>query len=263
VWRAVDDTLARDVAIKVVDLAASPEPAAARRFERELWATARIADANVVAVFDGGFDGDRAYLVMELLAGPSLAGLVTARGPLSVDDALRYAEQACAGLAAAHDAGIVHRDLKPANLVLAEDSTVKIVDFGIARLLGSPASQTLTDLTATGTVLGTTAFLAPEQATGGWVDARTDLYALGCVLFFVLTGAPPYQADSAVAVAAQHVHAPVPSVRQARPDVTPTLDGLVRDLLAKDPGHRPQRAADALAPCAPDHPRDGANDARP
>jgi serine/threonine-protein kinase len=247
VWRATDETLGRQVAVKVVDVSASPEPVATARFERELHATARLAHPNVVTVYDGGFEADRAYLVMELLAGPSLAELVSARGPLPVDEALDYAAQVCAGLAAAHDASVVHRDLKPSNLVLNEGGIVKLVDLGIARLLAAPDSATLTDLTSTGTVLGTAAYIAPEQASGGWVDGRTDLYALGCVLFFLLSGAPPYEADSPVAVAAQHLHAPVPSLRDRRPDLPIALDGLVRDLLAKDPDRRPQRAQDALA----------------
>jgi serine/threonine-protein kinase len=121
------------------------------------------------------------------------------------------------------------------------------VDFGIARLLASPNSATEANLTATGTVLGTTDYLATEQASGGWVDGRTDLFALGCVLFFLLTGGTPYEADSPVAVAAQHLHAPVHSLLERRPDVPIALDGLVRDLLAKDPDRRPQRAPDALA----------------
>jgi serine/threonine-protein kinase len=246
VWRAEDETLGRPVAVKVVDLGAR-DSVAARRFERELQATAKLTHPNVVTVFDGGFDDDRAYLVMELLAGPSLAEVVTGHGPVGIDDALVEAEQICRGLGAAHDAGIVHRDLKPANLVRSEDRMVKIVDFGIAALLSSPGSPTRTDLTASGTVLGTSAYLSPEQAGGGPVDARGDLYALGCVLFFLLTGAPPYEGGSPVAVAAQHLHAPVPSLRDRRPEVPPALDGLARDLLAKDPGRRPQRAVDALA----------------
>jgi serine/threonine-protein kinase len=246
VWRAEDEALGRPVAVKVVDLGAR-DSVAARRFERELQATAKLTHPNVVTVFDGGFEDDRAYLVMELLAGPSLAGLVATHGPLAIDDALVKAEQVCRGLEAAHDAGIVHRDLKPANVVVSEDGTVKIVDFGIAALVSTTADATRTNLTATGTVLGTSAYLAPEQASGGPVDGRTDLYALGCVVFFLLTGAPPYEGDSPVAVAAQHLHAPVPSLRQLRPEVSLALDGLARDLLAKDPGRRPQRAADALA----------------
>ncbi len=247
VWRGVDDTLGRDVAVKVVDMTGSPDLAAAARFERELRTTANLAHPNVVTVYDGGFEGDRAYLVMELLSGPSLAELVATRGPLPVGAALDYAGQVCAGLAVAHDAGVVHRDLKPANLVLSVGGAVKIVDFGIARLLAAPGTTTATDLTSTGTVLGTTAYLAPEQACGGWVDGRADLYALGCVLFFVLTGAPPYDGDNPMEIAAQHVHAPVPSLVARRPDVPMALDLAVRDLLAKDPDRRPQHAADASA----------------
>jgi serine/threonine-protein kinase len=247
VWRAVDETLAREVAVKVIDVGPDPGATAARRFEREMRATARMAHPNIVTVLDGGFDDDWAYLVMELLAGPSFDELVRVQGPLSVPDALAYASQACAGLTAAHNAGIVHRDLKPANLVLDDGGTLKVVDFGIARLQASATAMTQTDLTAAGTVLGTTAFLAPEQASDGWVDARADLYALGCVMFFVLTGIPPFEGDTPVAVAAQHLHAPVPSVRDRRPDVTAAVDLFVRDLLAKDPDRRPQRAVDAAA----------------
>jgi hypothetical protein len=155
-----------------------------------------------------------------------------------VEVALGYAEQAAAGLAAAHAAGVVHRDIKPANLVLDSDGTLKVVDFGIARLAEASSS-----LTATGVTFGTPAYLAPEQAAGHPAEPRSDLYALGCVLYALLTGAPPFTGEHPVATAHQHLNAIVPPVHERRPDVSPVIDQLVASLLAKDPQDRPPDAA--------------------
>lgn len=242
VWGAVDQVLGRSVAVKVVDLATVVEPATEQRFQREVQVTAALAHPNIVTVFDAGIDGRTLFLVMERLAGPSLAEVVHRHAPLPADRVVGYGRQMCAGLAAAHAAGVVHRDLKPANAVFSAGSVLKLVDFGIARTV---AATTQADLTAPSTVVGTPGYVSPEQAKGGVVDARSDLYALGCVLFALLTGHPPFSGDTPLQTLSQHVHAPVPDLAALRPDIPPALAGAVTALLAKDPEARPAGAADA------------------
>lgn len=233
VWQARDAVLDRDVAVKVVDVAAG-EHGATRRFQQEARAAAGLSHPHVVAVYDAGTEGGHAYLVMELLPGPSLADLVRRSGPLDPDRAVGLASQAAAGLEAVHRAGAVHRDVKPGNLVLDEHGRVKLVDFGIARL----AEATGTQLTTTGTVVGSAAYLSPEQARGDTATAASDHYALGCTLMTLLTGEPPFAAEHPVAVLRQHLDDAPPRVRDRRPDVPPWLDQAVDDLLAKDPVRR-------------------------
>jgi eukaryotic-like serine/threonine-protein kinase len=258
VWRAVDERLGRPVAIKLLPTGAgSADPAAARRFDQEAHAAAQLSHPNIVAVHDVGRDQDTAYLVMELVDGDSLADHL-AHGSLPTDRAVTIATQICDALAAAHRAGVIHRDIKPANIVLASTGTVKVCDFGIARL----THQQQTGLTATHTVLGTSAYMAPEQATGGPIDTRADLYALGCVLYAMLTGRPPFTGDNPMAVLHQHLHQPPAPTRTLRPDVPADLDRLVSDLLAKNPADRPataegvrHRLTAAPAGAAGEHPR--------
>jgi serine/threonine protein kinase len=174
---------------------AARHPDMVRRLAREAHALARLTHPNVVAVYDAGLDGLDAYVVMELLAGPSLAEVLAERGALPVPLALRYGGQAAAALAAAHAIGVVHRDIKPANLVLAADGAVKVVDFGIAALRFATGR-----LTATGIGLGTPAYLSPEQAAGRPAEPGSDLYSLGCVLFELLTGKPAWRSAPAPGV---------------------------------------------------------------
>lgn len=237
VWAGVDTVLQRDVAVKVVQVERD-DPIAAGRFRTEAQATAALSHPNVVTIFDLGVDGPVAFLVMELLPGPTLATLVTDLGPLPVFEALLLAEQAAAGLAAAHQAGVVHRDVKPSNLMLDADNRLKVVDFGIARL----AQSTSSGLTAANTVVGSAHYLSPEQAEGSPVDPRTDLYALGCVLMTLLTGEPPFPGEHPLSVLHQHLNADPPRLSSRRADVPPQLDSLVGQLLAKDPAHRPATA---------------------
>jgi eukaryotic-like serine/threonine-protein kinase len=234
---AEDGVLGREVAVKLL-AGAADQPDLVRRLDREARALARLSHPNVVAVYDAGLDGPDAYVVMELLAGPSLAELLADRGPLPVPVAVRYAMQAADALAAAHAIGIVHRDIKPGNLVLAADGTVKVVDFGIAALSFGTAT-----FTATATSLGTPAYLSPEQAAGQAAGPGSDLYSLGCVLFALLTGEPPFAGEHPVAFAHQHLTAVPPSARARRPEVPPQLDALLAALLAKDPADRPADAA--------------------
>lgn len=189
VWRATDTVLGRQVAVKTIDLGRVTDESAAARFEREARVTAALSHPNVVTVHDTGVEGDTAYLVMELLPGPSLADRLQ-EGPLPVEDVVEVGRQVASALDAAHARGLVHRDIKPGNIVAAADGRVRVVDFGITQLGEAGAEQALT---ATHTVMGTAEYLAPEQATGGRVDGRADLYALGCVLFALLTGEPPFR----------------------------------------------------------------------
>jgi eukaryotic-like serine/threonine-protein kinase len=237
VWQAEDSLLGRAVAVKLFTAPAGQADLVAR-FHREARTVAGLRHPNVVVVFDAGVDRDVPYVVMELLAGPSLDGLLALRGPLPAGLALGYAEQAAAGLAAAHAVGVVHRDIKPGNLVLDSDGTVKVVDFGIASMAWASTS-----LTASGVTLGTPAYLSPEQAAGRPPGPRSDLYALGCVLYALLTGNPPFTGDHPVATAAQHLNATAPPVHDRRPGLPPVIDQLVATLLAKNPEDRPPDAA--------------------
>jgi len=243
VWQGQDEVLGRAVAVKMVDLSRAEDPAAAERFRREARIAATLSHPGIITVFDTGVEGPTAYLVTELLSGPTLAQALADRGPIPVDDVVAYVGQACAALGAAHEAGVVHRDVKPGNLMLADDGRVRVLDFGIARI-HEAAGQTA--LTATSTVMGTADYLAPEQARGSAVDPRADLYALGCVTFALLTGRPPFQADSPVGVLGQHLYAEPPRLADLRPDVPPYLDTLVADLLAKDPDARPGSAEEVV-----------------
>lgn len=242
VWRATDTVLGRQVAVKTIDLRRLPDDSGAVRFEREARVTAGISHPNVVTVHDTGVEGDTAYLVMELLPGPSLAEQL-ADGPLPVEEVVSVGRQVAAALEAAHARGLVHRDIKPGNVVHADDGRVRVVDFGITQLGEATGGQALT---ATNTVMGTAEYLAPEQALGQRVDGRADLYALGCVLFALLAGRPPFSAGSPVATVMQHTSEPPPDVRELRPDTPAWLAALVDSLLAKDPADRPAGAADVL-----------------
>jgi serine/threonine protein kinase len=245
VWRGTDERLVRPVAVKVLDRSGITEPNAVRRFDQEARTAGRLTHPHIVAVHDTGVDDGTPYLVMELVDGVSLAVLLD-RGPLPVDQAVGIAAQICDALSAAHAQGVVHRDIKPANILLTPSGLAKVCDFGIARLV----NQQHTQLTAPYTTIGTSGYMAPEQATGTAVDARTDLYALGCVLYSMLTGTPPYAGDNPLAVMWQHQHQPIPSARATRPDVPPDLDVVIGRLLAKNPNDRPATALEVGAKLA-------------
>jgi serine/threonine-protein kinase len=236
VWRAEDTVLERQVAVKALIVSAGGDDLLLR-FEREAHALARLDHPNIVAVYDTGADDGTGFVVMQLLAGPSLAALVTERGPLPLAQALDYASQAAAGLAAAHAAGIVHRDVSPANLMLDGAGTLKLVDFGVARL-----DRVSTALTATGTVFATAGYVSPEQAAGQPADARSDLYSLGCVLYALLAGEPPFTAEHPIGVVQQQLTSPPPLLSSVRADVPTELDELLTTLLAKNPADRPNSA---------------------
>lgn len=245
VWAGVDIRLDRPVAVKVLGSAATADPAMLRLLDQEARTLARLAHPNIVAVYDLGTEADVPYVVMELVEGDDLRQRL-ARGPLDPPEAVRIATQICDALQAAHEAGVVHRDIKPDNVLLTRSGIVKICDFGIARLQQSSTAQA----TAHGSVIGTASYMAPEQASGGPVDARADLYALGCVLYEMLASRPPFTGDDAMRVLWQHVHdAPAPVASQ-RSDVPAELDALVQQLLTKRPEHRPASARQVRASLA-------------
>ncbi|HEY7174204.1 MAG TPA: serine/threonine-protein kinase, partial [Micromonosporaceae bacterium] len=239
VWRADDQRLGRPVAIKVMDRAELDDPSALARFDREARTVARLTHPNIVTIHDVGVDDGVPYLVMELVSGRSLADRLTT-GPLPVDEAVRITGQVCAALDAAHAAGVVHRDVKPANILMTPIGAVKVCDFGIAH--GPDGAWH-----PTGTATGTSEYMAPEQIAGGAGDQRADLYALGCVMYAMLSGQPPFSGGTPQQVGWQHLHDAATPLASRRRDLPAELSGLVDQLLSKDPAARPASAGDVLA----------------
>lgn len=234
VWRASDEVLGRAVAVKLL-LGDRADESATARFRLEAQTAARLSHPHLVAVFDFGAWEDRFYLVMELVEGRSLGDLLSAEERLGAGQVARIAGQAAAGLAAAHRQGIVHRDIKPGNLMLDAEGSVKIGDFGIAQFVDDPSAA----LTTTGQIVGTSLYLAPERALGRTAGAASDMYSLGCVIYQLLLGDPPFRSDTATATLYQHVDtAPVP-LRQRGVDLSPAFDSYLLGLLAKQPEDRP------------------------
>ncbi|QLE73343.1 serine/threonine protein kinase [Streptomyces rectiverticillatus] len=244
VWQAQDEVLGRQVAVKLL-LGDDGDESAASRFRLEAQTAARLNHPQVVAVYDfGSWDG-RFYLVMELVRGPSLAQELSSRGPLAPRRVARIAAQSAAGLAAAHRQGVVHRDIKPGNLMLDADDTLKIGDFGIARFV----DETSAALTRVGQIVGTSTYLAPERALGKVAGPASDVYALGCVIYQLVAGQPPFWADSPTALLYLHVDTPPVPPRQHRADLPPAFEAYLLRMLAKKPEDRPsaQEVADWFA----------------
>jgi eukaryotic-like serine/threonine-protein kinase len=263
VYRARDSVLERTVAIKILHEHFSDDPEYVERFKREARALAQLNHPNIVTVIDRGEFEGRQFIVFEHVDGETLKALSEREGPLPVDQAIALVHQVARGLAFAHEHGVVHRDVKPHNVLIDEDGVAKVTDFGIARSI-DPADG----LTETGTLLGTSEYIAPEQASGQRVDERSDQYSLATVLYELLVGEPPYTGENFVAVAMKHVREPVPSVRERRPDVSPRLDAIVARAMAKRPEDRfpsteammaALEAAQANSP-APGPTRDGATE---
>jgi len=240
VFVARDRTLDREVALKRLPAASSDDPDARKRFLREALALARINDSHVVPVYDAGDDDGSPFLVMQLVPGATLADELSARGAMSGERSAAIGADIAAGLAAAHTKGVVHRDVKPSNIFLTPEGHAMIGDFGIARLQRGDMT-----LTMTGQAFGSPPYIAPEQATGGQVDARADIYSLGCVLYHMLAGHPPFEGDESVALTYQHVHTVPPTLEELGVAVSPELSALVASMLRKDPAARP-RSADAV-----------------
>ncbi len=235
VWRATDFELERVVAVKL--LAAEADP---MRFESEALAVAALTHPNICALYDyGGSDG-RPYMVLEHLPGGSLEDRL-ARGRLPDDETLRIATEVAAGLAHAHSRGVVHRDLKPLNVLFDAEGRAKIADFGIAR------AGSATGTTEPGTVLGTAAYISPEQVSGRDATSASDVYAFGVILFRMLTGRLPFESADGLAVAAMHRDDSPPPVSELRPDAPPRLESVAAAALAKSPADRPRNGAALVA----------------
>jgi eukaryotic-like serine/threonine-protein kinase len=236
VYRATDRALERTVAVKVLDPPHDQDPVLVERFRQEARAAGGLSHPNIVAVFDSGSEAGVHYLVMEYVQGETLADTLRRHGALGPCWAAEVARWVCQALGAAHARGLVHRDIKPANVLISRAGVVKVADFGIASAAATPS------LTGGGIVLGTAAYLSPEQAQGGPVDARSDVYALGCVLYELLTGAPPSGADGPVKVAARQSAQPPAPPSRCNPQVGPELDAVVMTALEHGPARRYQTA---------------------
>jgi serine/threonine-protein kinase len=238
VYLALDIRLDRTVALKVMHRSLAEDPAFVRRFIGEAKSVASLSHPNVVHVFDQGTDGDLVYLSMEYVPGRTLRDVLRERGRLAPREALELMIPVLAALGAAHQKGMVHRDVKPENVLLADDGRVKVVDFGLARAIEA------SNQTRTGVMIGTIGYMSPEQVTAGHADERSDVYSAGVMLFELVTGRQPYEGDSPMSVAYQHVHDTVPSLSAVLESSPPVLDALVAAATSRDPQARP---ADATA----------------
>lgn len=249
VRRARDLRLSREVAIKQLRIDLASDPTFQERFRREAQSAAGLNHPNIVAVYDTGEEADPVtgvrvpYIVMELVEGHTLRDLLRTGRQIQPAKALTFTQGVLDALSYSHKAGIIHRDIKPANVMLTPAGDVKVMDFGIARAV----ADTSATMTQTAAVIGTAQYLSPEQARGETVDARSDIYSAGCLLYELLTGRPPFQGDSPVSVAYQHVReAPVPP-SHLDAEITPAMDNIVLKSLAKDPADRYQTAAEMRA----------------
>src|SRR5271154_1770491 len=247
VYRARDTRLGRDVALKILPESFSRDSDRLRRFEQETQAVAALNHPNIVAIYDVGPFESAPFLVSELLEGESLRAVIN-RGPIPQRKVIEYAVQVANGLAAAHDKGIVHRDLKPENLFVCRDGRVKILDFGLAKLAGKggePDGATMTSShTAAGVVMGTASYMSPEQVRGEAVDARTDMFAFGAVLYEMLSGKRAFQRDTPPETMTAILREDIPEITDVQPPIPPALDRIVRRCLEKSPDHRFQSAKD-------------------
>jgi eukaryotic-like serine/threonine-protein kinase len=241
---AHDTQLDREVAIKLLGESLLGDPDFRRRFLREARAAARLSHPNIVRVFDTGETAGRPFIVMEYVPGQSLAAVLDRRRKLPAAEVVGLGVQASAGLEHAHAHGLVHRDVKPQNLILRDDGTLKIADFGLVR------GDETTRLTQDGTLLGTAAYVAPEQATGGEVTTAADVYSLGAVLYELLSGRPPYEFRSLVELAEKQRGGAIVPVRDLEPRVPDALEAVVMRSLAHDPRFRPASAAELGASLA-------------
>ena len=246
VWRAHDEVLARTVAVKILHDHLAADDGFRERFRREAVAAAKLAHPNVVGLYDTGSDGTCVYLVMEFVDGKTLKDLVSEHGPLPVPEVAAIGEQVARALDYAHSRGLVHRDVKPANILVSGDGLVKVTDFGIAK------ADQADDLTKTGMVLGTAAYVAPEQIKGEAVTGQADQYGLAIVLYEALTGQQPFRADTPVATAAQRLERDPLPVRSLRADVPRSIDSVLQRALAREPEDRYGTCAD-LADALTDH----------
>jgi serine/threonine-protein kinase len=241
VYRAFDETLERQVAIKLLNREVTSDSDELERFRREARAVAQLSHPHIVGVIDAGEDESRPYIVFECVDGETLKERIRRKGRLAVPEAVAYAIEIARALGAAHARHIVHRDVKPQNVLIDEEGSAKVTDFGIARTLDEEG------LTADGRVLGTTDYVSPEQALGQPVTGQSDLYSLGIVLYEMLTGEVPFKGDSQVAVAMKHVREPLPDVQRGRPEISAALAAVVDRATAKRPEDRYADDAELIA----------------
>src|SRR4051795_313494 len=241
VYLARDQSLSRPVALKALFPEFAREPSFVERFRREAQAAANLNHPNIVSIYDWGQESGTYFIVMEYVEGRSLRELIHSEGPLEAGQAADIAAEIASALAFAHRSGVVHRDVKPGNVLLTRTGTVKVTDFGIAR------AGTSDGLTQTGSVMGTATYFSPEQAQGLPVDGRSDVYALGVVLYEMVTGVAPFTGDSPVSVAYKHVREDVVLPSERNPDVPPDLEHIIVTALNKAPENRYQTADDMRA----------------
>ena len=244
VHRGRDLRLGREVAVKVLRHDLARDPSFQVRFRREAQASASLNHPAIVAVYDTGEDrtatGATPYIVMEYVEGETLRDVLRREGHLTPERAMALSADICGALDFSHRNGIVHRDVKPGNVMITPQGTVKVMDFGIARAVSDSAAT----MTSTAAVIGTAQYLSPEQARGEGVDARSDVYSMGCMLFELVTGAPPFTGDSPVAVAYQHVREDPRLPSSINPGIPPELDAIVLKAMSKNPANRYQSAAE-------------------
>jgi len=238
VYLADDEVLGELVALKVISSAwATDEAAMVTRFRREAAAARKVSSPTVIRIHDlGEARPGLLYLSMEYFAGRTLSELIAQRGMVPLDDTRDILKQIGTGLEAAHNAGVIHRDLKPSNVLIGERGAVKLIDFGLATTAVGDG------LTATGAILGTPHYMAPEQVRGKNVDVRTDVYAFGALAYHLVCGRPPFSGDNAIAIGFAHLSEPPPPPRQLRKDVPPALEAAILAALAKLPDDRPATA---------------------
>ena len=235
VYRARDDLLGREVAIKVLHERYSRDRSFVERFRREAQSAANLNHPNIVALYDYGADGDTYFIVMEFIEGRSLSEIIASEGALLPERAADIASDVAKALDRAHSNGLVHRDVKPGNIMITSTGQTKVTDFGIARALSGDGEQTMTQ---TGMVIGTAAYLSPEQAQGNTIDGRSDVYSLGVVLYEMLTGQAPFTGDTPLAIAYKHVRENPNPPSSSNPDVPAALDAITMKALAKNPDNR-------------------------
>jgi len=240
VYLARDQTLDRPVAVKVMHREMSEQADQLERFRQEARAVAKLSHPNVVSVIDAGEDGGHPYIVFEYVEGEPLKQRIGRDGALEPQEAIAYAIEVARGLSVAHARNMVHRDIKPQNVLIDAEGRAKLTDFGISRQLEQDG------MTATGRVLGTTDYVAPEQAMGRKVDPRSDVYSLGVVLYEMLVGQVPFQAESQVGVAMKHVNEELPDVQRRRPEVSAAVALVVERSTAKDPSQRYQDVGEMI-----------------
>jgi serine/threonine protein kinase len=243
VYIAEDLRLHRKVAVKILRSDLARDPTFVARFKKEALAAGGLNNPGIVSVFDSGEDGPDSYIVMELVKGHTLREVLQSDAEISQDEAVGIVTEILEALEYSHDQGIIHRDIKPGNIMITNSGKVKVMDFGIARALDDVGAT----MTNTWSVVGTAQYLSPEQATGEYADIRSDIYSLGCLMYELLVGRPPFIGDTPVSIAFQHVSAPLPAPSEINPDIDPNLETIIKVALHKDANDRYQDAGAMLA----------------